>query len=311
VSVAILLGDTRQSAVKRALPTLATTLCGLWLAWTLVQLLWSFFPPSEPPALTQITPFAPPSAQRTQASGNSASLASYHLFGQTPAGELPSAPDAPETQLKLTLIGTAAGRDPKMGVAVIVDENNRQRAYQVGEIVGQATVDSIYQDRVVLMFQGRLETLFRPKTSTADALLSSRNNASAVIMDQPGSVNVNAIGVDPNAYVNPVAGVSTASFDAVREQVLANPAAMMGMLSPVFDGNGNLEGVKLASGANDPLLQKAGIQASDVIVSVNGARIDSIAKGQEIANNLATANEVLIIVRREGREITLPAVRFR
>jgi type II secretion system protein C len=198
-----------------------------------------------------------------------------------------------------------------MGVAVIVDENNRQRAYQVGEIVGQATVDSIYRDRVVLMFQGRLETLFRPKTSTADALLSSKSNASAVIMDQPGSVNINAIGVDPNAYVNPVAGISTASFDAVREQVMANPAAMMGMLSPVFDGNGNLEGVKLASGANDPLLQKAGIQANDVIVAVNGARIDSIAKGQEIANNLATANEVLIIVRREGREITLPAVRFR
>jgi general secretion pathway protein C len=310
VSVASLLGDTRQSAFKRVLPMLVAGLCGLWLAWTLVQLLWSFFPQPEAPALTQNIPLVTPTSARN-AGNNIVSLASYHLFGQTPAGELPSAPDAPETQLKLTLIGTAAGRDPKMGVAVIVDENNRQRAYQVGEIVGQATVDSIYRDRVVLMFQGRLETLFRPKTSTADALLSSKNNASAVIIDQPGSVNINAIGVDPNAYVNPVAGISTASFDAVREQVMANPAAMMGMLSPVFDGNGNLEGVKLASGANDPLLQKAGIQASDVIVSVNGARIDSIAKGQEIADNLATANEVLIIVRREGREITLPAVRFR
>jgi general secretion pathway protein C len=304
------LGDTRQSAFNRALPMLLAACAGLWLAWTLVQLAWSFFPEPEPLASSNGAVTQNPLPNTKAANSNVASLASYHLFGQTPAGELPSAPDAPETQLKLTLIGTAAGRDPKMGIAVIVDENKQQRAYQVGEIVGQATVDSIYRDRVVLMFQGRLETLFRPKTSTADALLS-RSKGDAAMVDQPGSVNINAVGSDPNAYVNPIAGVSTASFQAVREQVMANPAAMMGMLSPVFDGNGNLEGVKLAANANDPLLQKAGIQPSDVIVAVNGARIDSIAKGQEIANNLATANEAVIIVRREGREITLPAVRFR
>ena len=305
--VSILLGESRQSTLTRALPALLAALAGVWLAWTLVQLLWSFFPEQEvlvtpntaPTAIVATPPAAPPQA----------SLASYHLFGQT-AGELPNAPDAPETQLKLTLIGTAAGRDPKMGVAMIVDENNKQRQYQVGEIVGQATVDAVYQDRVVLMFQGRLETLRLVKQSTAASLVSNTQPA-GIAMDRPGSVNLAAIGGDPNAFVNPLVGGSTASFAAVREQVMANPAAMMGMLSPVFDANGGLQGVKLAAGANEPLLQRAGIRADDVIVSVNGTRIDSISKGQEIANSLASANEALIIVRREGREITLPAVRFR
>ena len=306
--VAALLGESRQSAMARALPALISALAGLWLAWTLVQLLWSFFPEQETPALPNIPPAlitaTPPNAPPQ------ATLASYHLFGQTASGELPNAPDAPETQLKLTLIGTAAGRDPKMGVAMIVDENNKQRQYQVGEIVGQATVDAVYQDRVVLMFQGRLETLRLVKQSTAASLLSNPK-PDGIVLDQPGSVNLAAIGGDPNAFVNPIVGGSTASFAAVREQVMANPAAMMGMLSPVFDANGGLEGVKLAAGANEPLLQRAGIRPDDVIVSVNGARIDSITKGQEIANSLASANEALIIVRREGREITLPAVRFR
>ena len=306
--VANLLGESRQSTFNRALPALFAALAGLWLAWTLVQLLWSFFPEQDAmivpniaaTAITATPPAAPPQA----------SLASYHLFGQTPAGELPNAPDAPETQLKLTLIGTAAGRDPKMGVAMIVDENNKQRQYQVGEIVGQATVDAVYQDRVVLMFQGQLETLRLVKQSTAASLLSNTTPA-GIVMDQPGSVNLAAIGGDPNAFVNPMVGGSTASFAAVREQVMANPAAMMGMLSPVFDANGGLQGVKLAAGANEPLLQRAGIRPDDVIVAVNGTRSDSITKGQEIANSLASANEALIIVRREGREITLPAVRFR
>ena len=105
MSVAALLGDTRQSALTRALPMLCATLAGLWLAWTLVQLLWSFFPQPEPaPQNVSVTP-ATGTAVRANApvTSNVASLASYHLFGQTPPGELPNAPDAPETQLKLTL----------------------------------------------------------------------------------------------------------------------------------------------------------------------------------------------------------------
>lgn len=308
MSVASLLGENPQSQLIRVAPVVLAVLAGVWLAWSAVQLLWSFFP--EPEVIVAPTT-ATPTAQVSVPTGAVASLASYHLFGQTAAGDLPNAPDAPETQLKLTLIGTAAGRDPKSGVAIIVDENNRQRAYQVGEIVGQATVDSIYRDRVVLMFQGRLETLLRPKTSAADALRSTPAAGSGPYVDQPGSVNVNAIGSGPGGYVSPTAGVTVASFDAVRAEVMANPAAVMGMLSPVFDGSGNLQGVKISSGSHDPLLQKAGILPSDVIVAVNGQRIDSIAKGTEIANNLASANEAVIIVRREGREITLPAVRFR
>jgi general secretion pathway protein C len=308
MSVAQWLGDKPQQHTLRWLPVLASGGAAVVLAWSAVQLLWAFFPEDSGIVVTPAKAIANTTLQ-TPAVTN-ASLAGYHLFGQTPPGELPNAPDAPETQLKFKLVGTASGRDPKSGVAIIVDDAGKQREYQTGEIVGQATVDAIYQDRVVLLYQGRLETLKLTNGSAAKSL-ESNNSKPGVYLDQPGSVNIAAVGVDPNAYANPVGVGSTAAFAAVREQVMANPAAMMGMLAPVFDANGNLSGVKLNAGSNEPLLTKAGIQASDVIVSVNGTRIDSIAKGQEIANNLSTANEAVIIVRREGREITLPAVRFR
>jgi general secretion pathway protein C len=308
MSIQAILGEQRPTLAIRYLPALCAAGAGLWLAWGLVQLLWSLFP--EAPASLPVRPAAAGAMSVNQASLPDVSLASYHLFGQTPNGELPNAPDAPETQLKLTLIGTASGRDPKSGVAVIADESGKQRQYQVGEIVGQATVDAIYQDRVVLMYQGRLETLKLVNQSTAKQLESGQDGRPLGV-DQPGSVNLAAIGPDPNAYVNPIGLAGTASFAAVREQVMANPAAIAGMLAPVFDGNGNLEGVRLNAGANEPLLQKAGIRADDLIVAANGIRIDSVSRAQQIGDSLASANEIVIIVRREGREITLPAVRFR
>jgi general secretion pathway protein C len=313
MSIAQLLGEKPTQRSARWLPLALSVVLAIWFAWVLVQLLWSFFPGEDEPAPQPLATLA--SAALPSPNAASTSLAGYHLFGQTPAGEFPNAPDAPETQLKLKLIGTAAGRDPKSGVAVIVDEAGKQKQYQAGEIVGQATLDAIYPDRVTLMFQGRLETLrlagAAGTRANANSTAGASNGANAFAAGQSVSATVPTIGSDPNAYVNTVGIGAPAAFEAVRAQAIANPQAMMGMLAPVFDANGNLNGVKLNAGANEPLLAKAGIQASDIIVSVNGTRIDSIAKGQEIANNLSTANEAVIIVRREGREITLPAVRFR
>ncbi len=302
MSLALWLGDTTESRWQRAAPVL-TVLLAACVVYSLVQVFWSLFP-TPAPSVGASTPIV----RNTAPEPPSAPLANYHLFGENPSGAMLTAPDAPETQLKLTLIGTAAGRDPKTGVAIIADEAGKQREYQAGEIVGGATVDSIFTDRVVLMYQGRLETLKLPRLSNA-----ANSVVSATGVAPPSTVS-GVSNPDPsNGYVDPGALVGTAAqFQSVREQVMANPAQVMGMLTPQFDANGNLDGVKLnGSGANDALLRSAGILAGDVIVAVNGQRIDSINKGQEIANSLASADQAVLVVRRDGREITLPAVRFR
>jgi general secretion pathway protein C len=305
MSLALWLGNTTETRWQRGVPVLTVLLAAL-LLYSVIQLFWALFPKPTQAASGPSTPIVRTAAPEAP----SAPLGNYHLFGENPSGAMLTAPDAPETQLKLTLIGTAAGRDPKTGVAIIADEAGKQREYQAGEIVGGATVDSIFTDRVVLMYQGRLETLKLPRLSNAAGSQVAQNS-----VNTPGTTaQVVSSNADPsNGYVNPGALNGTAAqFQAVREQVMANPAQVMGMLAPQFDANGNLDGVKLnGSGANDALLKSAGILAGDVIVAVNGQRIDSISKGQEIANSLASADQAVLVVRRDGREITLPAVRFR
>jgi general secretion pathway protein C len=318
MSVDILFGrDPASQARQRWLPLAITLVAWALVFWALVRLFWSFF--DAPEAI--IAPGAAPvvsGGTRSAPTQNLASLTQFHLFGTNAqsANGMPSAPNAPETQLKLVLIGVAAGRDPKGGVAIIADENNHQRQYQAGQIISGATLDSIYRDRVVLLYQGRLETLKLPRLSDPNTMAGS---SSAAPPANESSASSSTVGVMvpslasasevSNGYVSPTAGVTTAGFDAVRAEVLANPMALAEKIQPVLDANGNLSGIKLNSA--EPMLQQAGLRPDDVIVSVNGQRINSFQQGQQIAASLASANEITVIVRREGREITLPAVRFR
>jgi general secretion pathway protein C len=319
MSVDILFGrDTASQARQRWLPLAVSIASWALFFWALVRLFWSFFDAPEAAIAPGAVPVVTTSARSTPMQ-NLASLTQFHLFGTStqPANGMPSAPNAPDTQLKLVLIGVAAGRDPKGGVAIIADENNHQRQYQVGQIISGATLDSIYRDRVVLLYQGRLETLKLPRLSDPNTMAgSAAAGAAPANTVSAGSATVGVMVPSlasaselSNGYVSPTAGVTTAGFDAVRAQVLANPMALAEKIQPVLDANGNLSGIKLNSA--EPMLEQAGLRADDVIVSVNGQRINSFQQGQQIATSLASANEITVIVRREGREITLPAVRFR
>ncbi len=314
MSVELLLGSDRQTSVwQRYLPQLLSLLFLAFALWTAAALLWRYLDPPETETAAAPMSSAIAAADRIDRSVQLASLAQVNIFGLGDASSfgLPNAPNAPETQLKLVLIGVAAGKDPKTGVAIIADENNRQRQYQSGQVVGGAVLDSIYRDRVVLLYQGRLETLKLPRLVDANTMASGEPKAldavnPAAATDVTGQM-IPALANNEPGSVSPQ--VSTASFAAVREQVLANPMELASKIQPVIDSNGNLSGIKLSM--SDPLLTSAGLRPDDVIVAVNGQRIDSFQKGQMIAESLASANEISVIVRREGREITLPAVRFR
>lgn len=307
------LGGPSRRDPQRWLPSLLVALSVVWLIISLARLLWGFFPDPDSDGFTS---GAAPMPRAPVAAAPRVALGNFHLFGWSAVPlDVPVAPDAPETQLKLKLIGTVAGRDPKLGVALIADESGKQSEYQAGEPVGGAVVDAIYKDRVVLLANGRLETLKLPRLSQA---ANTPNAPAAATAPPPGmavsvpTVSVSVPNADPsNGFVNPAAGVGTAAFAAAREQALANPAGLISMVQPVLDANGNLSGIKLNGGANQALLTQAGIQPNDVVVAVNGQRIDSIERGQQIATSLASATEVSVTVRREGREVTLPAVRFR
>ena len=66
-------------------------------------------------------------------------------------------------------------------------------------------------------------------------------------------------------------------------------------IAPVLD-DGKLSGVRVsASGADAALLAQAGLQPGDVVTAVNGQRVDSIERGQQIAAGAAGKGDFIIV----------------
>lgn len=90
-------------------------------------------------------------------------IAGWNLFGAPPAAAVTAPPpvtEAPKTRLQLTLRGVAASPSVADARAIIADPSGRERHYRPGEAVpGGAELGEIHPDRVILMRNGRPETL--------------------------------------------------------------------------------------------------------------------------------------------------------
>ena len=89
------------------------------------------------------------------------------LFGLASQAPPPDAvTEAPETRLQLTLRGIFANSDAEHGLALIQDSAGNEKHFHTSdEVFGLATVHAIHEDRVILLRNGRYETLKLPKES--------------------------------------------------------------------------------------------------------------------------------------------------
>lgn len=292
-------------------PARGATLAALLLAAAaFARLGWSVLAGNPAPLTSMPTlfnpgpPLAPPRAP----------ISGYHLFGVVGSGSTASVPNAPETQLNLALLGVIGGRTPQDGIAIIADLAGRQDKYLVGQTVGEsgAVLEEVHSDRVILRFNGRQETLkrFKPapvRTAPGSPMMST----SAATMAPPAPIIQSPPPADPSGgFVGQVA--IPAQFEMIRQQALADPAALLSQVQvvPVLEG-GQLRGVRLGYSGDPALLAAAGLQPDDVIVSVNGMRIDSIERGMQVVETLRNAPSISVTVRRGGAELPLPPINLR
>ena len=69
---------------------------------------------------------------------------------------------------------------------------------------------------------------------------------------------------------------------------------------PVLYG-GRVTGIRLSAGADSSLMNQIGLRPGDVVTAVNGAPVDSIARGQQIIEGLRNASSARVTVLRDGR----------
>jgi general secretion pathway protein C len=67
---------------------------------------------------------------------------------------------------------------------------------------------------------------------------------------------------------------------------------------------GTFRGFRLRPGRQSNLLRQLGLRPGDVVTSVNGVPLDSMAQAMESLRNFADSDQMDITVQRNGREIS-------
>lgn len=302
--------------------------CGFLLA----RLTWMLFPAEPRPALTEpaVSSSALPAAP-TQSLGDK--IASYHLFGnyQPDAGK-PAQTNIQPTQLALKLQGVYAPARKK-GYAVI-EEGGQQKAYAAGEGVGNsgAVLEQILADHVLLRRNGLLEKLELPKPELSgggaagggfiDAGMPDAGNADFAppadlpmqdMMPPPDMFNPDSAGAIPPPQPGMEQQESVApapegnNLNDFRQSVLNNNMRLLEVASPQpYERDGKFLGFQLSPGSNVALFNQLGLQAGDIVTSINGTALDSPATAMRMLQDASTATQVSLNITRNGQEISLP-----
>lgn len=267
--------------------TVASVLLIIACAWLLVKITWMFFPQSEDMSLTapqNVRPLVSPSNQQN----NFNKLTTANVFGVSEKVVLASAEKAPETRLNLTLKGVLASVPMAKASAIIAQgKSGKEDIYGIGDkIPGGVSIKEIHPDYVVLERRGQLETLKLQKISGVGNLKSSRQSTAS-----SGSL---------------ASGSPAAALKQIRTNILKNPASFGDYALPVVvKENGKQIGYRLQPQQKGQLLAELGIQQNDVIVQINGVKLNKPQNGIAALRKLSTAKNLNIVVKRNGAEVPL------
>ncbi|HWX34960.1 MAG TPA: type II secretion system protein GspC [Steroidobacteraceae bacterium] len=236
---------------------------------------------SPQPVLRNTRPVAPSAGLDIQG------VVAAHLFGVAtvdPATQDPA--NAPQSTANLVLAGTIATQDPKRGVAIISD-GGPTKVYSVGDMVGGASLHSVYLDHVILDRNGALETLLLPR------LLGPGMRGPPVVRRLGGA--------DPR---------TVAAVDNIRRMVQQDPTILDQVMRtvPSYDNTaGKLRGFRAYPGRNRQIFGKLGLKPGDLVTAINGTALDDPQRSQEVFNTIQTSDHVSVTIERGGQkqEITL------
>lgn len=310
--------------MQRLIPLITVSLV-IILAYSLAQFTWLIVPA---PPLTATVPVSKASinlaATPTGPTGAHASLAQLHLFGEPQAqnAAIAEAPKVvPPTPLNLTLKGVVASDDANNARAIIADQANKEDSYAVNaQLPGDAVLEEIHADHVVLMRNGQNEILalvkddqsggapnasIAPSASLptplplADEFLQAPEFAEGSVPTNPGDASGEA--------ASQAADISS-TLRNYRDALATNPQSLAGLAQaePVQE-NGKFLGYRVQPGSDPTLFTGLGLEPGDVVTAVNGITLDNPAKAFEIMQNLTTANQVQVVVNRNGQSKTLAA----
>ncbi len=270
-----------SSVVNTYLARAVSVLLMVLLSLACAQVFWQGYGywllPS--PATNAFTPL--PKSQNTFTSEPkyADSIGSAYLFGRPLVSKTQisvAVAQIPESSLKVTIKGILALADTSRSTVILSVENATDKVFRVGqELKPGYFVEKIVAQGAVLDHNGRLEMVRLPRATLAD--ISASNAASL-----------------PS---------SAAGLGQLRSEVLRNPLAMEQHISFVpYTQNGQFAGYRVNPGKKPQMFVKLGLQADDIVASVDGVGIGQLAGRMDILTNLSIVKNLRLGIIRNGQK---------
>lgn len=216
---------------------------------------------------------------------NHQQIARLHLFGNTVTRRVEVKPKqvaAVPTSLNLVLRGIAAEDDKREGLAIIQQPGKAEKHFKAGDTVfGLATLEEIYPNRVILLRNGRYETLTLPRLATGDT------------KTRPAATTQNRL-----TTVNQVLPDTAHTPDKKFWEYLNYEPAII---------NGRVAGLELTPEEKDDenILLSKGLMPGDIITSVNGNNMKTGFSVSKAINAIADDDRLEITLTRNGETMAL------
>ncbi len=213
-------------------------------------------------------------------------LSSFHLFGE--AGKVINKPKdepivAPKTSLRLVLKGVFTAKQGGVSGAIIEELGKSAEYYALGGVLpGNATLEEVYEDRVLLRRNGRLETLaFDEKGLDAESQITKQ--------ERPKPVPSNASSDNDLLVKTPEQFI-----DEATRQISENPELALKSVGL----NASSDGYVYQGG--NPMLSGLNLKKGDVIRSVNGHTLGDVKKDKNLMKDLYEQGNLEVEVVRDG-----------
>ncbi|MBK1733777.1 type II secretion system protein GspC [Halorhodospira abdelmalekii] len=292
----------------------------LLIAHSAAETTWQWVAPDEPAGLRAPPPgalgtgVAPQRAAGTPERGREgsdlAAIADYHLFGRPPERREAARPeiptDAPETRLNLTLRGILAQGGEGRGAAVI-ESREGQKVFVAGaELPGGAVLERVQPDRVILSRDGQFEMLRLERerltlSQGVDSVRAARPTDSPV---RRGEATV-ASRTESETAADAQARIGRAELQSLREDFYERPQRIAEMVEvrPVLQG-GSIRGFRVSPQDERArrYFARAGLQAGDIVLEVNGVSAANQRQMQQLVGELDSTSSVHLRIERDGVE---------
>lgn len=190
------------------------------------------------------------------------------------------------TDLNIRLFGVREDRATGRGSAIIATPDGQQSSFSVGdEVMPGVILYAVDFDSITIERGGVRETVFLDQ-STAPAAPSA-----AAATAQPAAT--------------PAAPAQSSSRQPASTTITPTQLARGTQISPRREGN-RLTGIILQPTDDGSTLASAGFQPGDVIISIDGERIQDMGQAATFATRMATGDS-LVQVERGGETISVRA----